>query len=81
MRFHCKRKKCPYKKAVPEVVTGSNPHACGTSQSIYGYFCAQVNLVGRAQDLRFVSVATFWKLLPSPYTNHLGIVLGPPLHW
>ena len=40
--------------------------------------CTQVDLPGRAQGLRLMSVAMLWKLLPLPGPTHLGTVLDLP---
>ena len=45
------------KKRQVEVVTGRNPHACGTSQSPYSHGLAQVDLAGKSQGPRLMYVA------------------------
>ena len=63
------------------MVTGSIPHACGTSQRINAHRLCTGSLAGREKGPRLMSVATHRNLLPPHGPTHHGTVLGPPQHW
>ena len=81
MHIQCvsKKKRLHTQKAMA-VVTGSHPHAVVLLKGPTLIICAQVDLAGRTQGPRPMSVAMVRKLLPLPGTTYLGTIPSPPQH-
>ena len=83
VQHEVKEKKSLYKKKKKKamaVVTSSHPHAVVLLKLPTLIVCAQVDMAGRTQGPRLMSVAMVRKLLPFPGGANLGKVLGPPQH-